>query len=118
MAYFSELRSQWRALLASMIGLGSGFSLTMYTTSAVIFNPPCQLVVRVCLEYGGASGTRTAGDFRPSEVVLTAIFPIYPATLGASLLGFSKGPEKGPQNRPAVGELPRTSTDTKTLLFY
>lgn len=33
MAYFSELRSQWRVLLASMIGLGSGFSLTMYTTS-------------------------------------------------------------------------------------
>jgi MFS family permease len=33
MAYFSELRSQWRALVASMIGLGSGFSLTMYTTS-------------------------------------------------------------------------------------
>jgi MFS family permease len=33
MNYFSELRAQWRPLLAALIGLGSGFSLTMYTTS-------------------------------------------------------------------------------------
>jgi MFS family permease len=33
MSYFSELRSQWRPLIAALIGLGSGFSLTMYTTS-------------------------------------------------------------------------------------
>jgi MFS family permease len=33
MSYFSELRAQWRPLLAALMGLGSGFSLTMYTTS-------------------------------------------------------------------------------------
>jgi predicted MFS family arabinose efflux permease len=33
MSYFSELRAQWRPLLSALIGLGSGFSLTMYTTS-------------------------------------------------------------------------------------
>jgi len=33
MSYFSELRAQWRPLIAALIGLGSGFSLTMYTTS-------------------------------------------------------------------------------------
>ena len=33
MNYFSELRAQWRPLTAALIGLGSGFSLTMYTTS-------------------------------------------------------------------------------------
>jgi MFS family permease len=33
MRYFSELRTQWRPLIAALIGLGSGFSLTMYTTS-------------------------------------------------------------------------------------
>jgi predicted MFS family arabinose efflux permease len=33
MSYFSELRAQWRPLTAAFIGLGSGFSLTMYTTS-------------------------------------------------------------------------------------
>jgi MFS family permease len=33
MGYFSELRAQWRPLIAALIGLGSGFSLTMYTTS-------------------------------------------------------------------------------------
>jgi MFS family permease len=31
--YFSELRAHWRPLIAALIGLGSGFSLTMYTTS-------------------------------------------------------------------------------------
>lgn len=33
MPYFSELRAQWRPLISALIGLGSGFSLTMYTTS-------------------------------------------------------------------------------------
>jgi predicted MFS family arabinose efflux permease len=33
MTYFSELRAQWRPLISALIGLGSGFSLTMYTTS-------------------------------------------------------------------------------------
>jgi predicted MFS family arabinose efflux permease len=33
MSYFSELRTQWRPLMAALIGLGSGYSLTMYTTS-------------------------------------------------------------------------------------
>jgi MFS family permease len=33
MKYFSELRAQWRPLLAALIGMGSGFSLTQYITS-------------------------------------------------------------------------------------
>ncbi len=38
MGYLKELRDQWRPLLAAMIGLGSGYSLTQYTTS--IMAPP------------------------------------------------------------------------------
>jgi predicted MFS family arabinose efflux permease len=33
MAYLTELRTQWRPLLAALIGLGSGFSMTNYVTS-------------------------------------------------------------------------------------
>jgi predicted MFS family arabinose efflux permease len=33
MSYFSELRAKWRPLLAALIGMGSGFSLTQYITS-------------------------------------------------------------------------------------
>lgn len=33
MGYLRELLTQWRPLLAALIGLGSGYSLTVYTTS-------------------------------------------------------------------------------------
>jgi MFS family permease len=33
MGYFKELLTQWRPLAAALIGLGSGYSLTIYTTS-------------------------------------------------------------------------------------
>ena len=35
MAYFSELRAQWRPLLGATLGLGSGFSLASLTTSTI-----------------------------------------------------------------------------------
>jgi MFS family permease len=35
MAYLSELRAQWRPLLAATLGLGSGFSLASLTTSTI-----------------------------------------------------------------------------------
>jgi len=35
MGYLAELRTQWRPFTAAVIGLGSGFSLTMYTTSII-----------------------------------------------------------------------------------
>jgi MFS family permease len=37
MTYFGELRTNWRALLASAIGMGAGMSINMYVTS--IFAP-------------------------------------------------------------------------------
>src|SRR6185312_391627 len=42
------------------------------------------------------AGLQPAAIFGPSEVVPTAIFPIYPATLGASLFGILKRPRKRP----------------------
>jgi hypothetical protein len=58
------------------------------------------------------AGSKPAAIFGPSEVVPTAIFPLYPATLGAS-----KSPQEGRQNRLAVSESPRTLPDGKTPLF-
>ena len=63
------------------------------------------------------SNQRRFSIFGPSDVIPTAIFPFsrYIRPLwGPRFWGFSKGPEKGPQNRPAVRELRRTSARPRT----
>ena len=62
-------------------------------------------------------GLEPTAIFGPSEVVPTAIFPIYPATLGPRPSAFSKGPEKGPLLGVAVQEQFRTSPDDKNAAF-